>query len=509
MPPTFQSHGAALQVLPIVSAPTKFLMAALLALVSFAVLASWAIVCLFHLQDAYQLDHTSGVWIGLVHHLKQGVLYPEVYDGQVFGGSRYMPGYFSLHAALAELTGEMVLSGKLLSLGTAVACLCLIFLVLRQLDCSHLMAFALTTLAAASTTVFFASTTIRGDLLPVVCQLAALSFAYRGGKGGLALAGFCCGLGLMCKVSALWAPAAIGIHLLTRDWRGCGVFLVALVGSVGAGLGLIDVLSDGRLAENVRVFSEPAFFLLILKSPSRLLLFAAGTSPTLVILTPFVVVECWTAWCQRRLTVFHTSFVACIGMVLLVLADRGTTFNHLVDLEVLAAIVTGLFWRTAVTAGPAQSAARSVVVVAILWGLVALWARNLGHPVRDVADAWLGREVKPAYPAKPLAGLIPDDATLLSEDARVPVTRGQTPVVLDPYALAIIAKKHPDWADDLIRRIRDKTFQFVVLQYRLDEDPDVNEGWYNIILGRPIATAIRENYRFERQADGFSVLVPK
>ena len=88
------------------------------------------------------------------------------------------------------------------------------------------------------------------------------------------------------------------------------------------------------------------------------------------------------------------------------------------------------------------------------------------------------------------------------------VERGQTPVVLDPYALPLIEKKHPAWVQDLVRRIRNKEFLYVVLQYRLDTDPEINEGWYRIIFGRQVAAAIRENYEFRVQSEGFCVFVP-
>ena len=198
---------------------------------------------------------------------------------------------------------------------------------------------------------------------------------------------------------ALWAPAAIVAWMLLRDRRNCGIFLLVWLGTLAASMGLLHVVSSGRMLESMEVFSEPAFLLLLLKSPLRLCVFAARTSPTLVLLVPLALVECWRAMRQRQLTVFHFGFMFGIGVVLVIFADRGTVFNHLVDLEMLAAIVTGLFWTAITTGGAVQLGMRNLVVVAILWGLVALGARNLGHPVRDIADAWLGQTTGDAPPA--------------------------------------------------------------------------------------------------------------
>src|SRR5919109_1478572 len=49
---------------------------------------------------------SQGVWMALAQHLNTQGLYPELYDGHAYGGSRYMPLPIVLHAALARVTGE-------------------------------------------------------------------------------------------------------------------------------------------------------------------------------------------------------------------------------------------------------------------------------------------------------------------------------------------------------------------------------------------------------------------
>jgi len=61
---------------------------------------------------------------------------------------------------------------------------------------------------------------------------------------------------------------------------------------------------------------------------------------------------------------------------------------------------------------------------------------------------------------------------ILTEDALVDVSRGRVPVVLDAYALALIDKNHPELVTPLVGRIEQKEFAYIVLQYRLDLDPN-------------------------------------
>jgi hypothetical protein len=481
-------------------------LAILLTVTSLTALASVGAVGVAHLRDGYQLDHVSGVWMALASDTADGVLYRPVYDGKEYGGSRYMPGYFALLAALTSRLGDAVLAGKVLSLGAALAGFLLAYVVLRFLGCSWLVSLGLASVIAVSTGFFNATVGIRGDLLPLILQLAALTLAHHGQRVAHLFAGVLCGLAILCKLSALWAPAAILCCALYRERRDFLVFLVGWVVSLVAGFASLYILSDGRIVESASVFADPSFASFLLMAPLRLFRIAAGMSPCLVLLIPFAVVECLRGASERQVNVIHVGFCFCILTTTMLFADRGTTANHLVDLELLVVLLTGSLWTAAEAIGTSQRALRAVLGVAVIWLLVVLWTKNLGQPTRDLVGGWLG-EQPPAYPAKPLAGVI-QAGSILSEDPRVSLAHGQKPVVLDPYALPFLKKTQPEAVAALVERIRQREFRYVVLQYRLDVDPEINDGWYNIIFGRDVSTAIRENYQLERLEDGYCVFGP-
>jgi hypothetical protein len=474
----------------------------LLPLAAAFVLLCYVAVTLAHIADTYHVGHVSGVWIGLARYLNDGVLYPAVYEDGRFAGSRYMPLFFTLHAGLAAVTGEYVMSGKLLSLAVTLACGALVFWTVRRLGCGWTVAVVLATLALVSSSGFLASTTIRGDLLPVVWQLAALLAVHRSRKPTAALvAGLCCTLAVLSKVTAGWAPLAIIAVTIRSDRKFLLLFLAAWLGSLAAAVLALHVLSAGRLLASFRVFSEPGFLGLLLKSPVRLLKFLTTTCPLLLVAMPFVLLECSRAVAQRRLTVYHWAIFCDLPVLLVIFADRGTDYNHLVDLAVLSVVLVGMLW-----AGQTEGTSlKPVLAVALLWALGATWAANLGFPVRDVITG----SAQPARPNKPLADVIPDDAVMLTEDPLVDASRGRLPVVLDPYALPFIERKHPEWVADLERRVKQREFAFVVLQYRVDLDPEVEDGWYRNVFGVNVRDAILANYRFQLQREGFCVYVPK
>jgi len=57
------------------------------------------------------LDHVAGVWIALALDLKNGTFYRAASGPLGYGGTRFFPLYFCLHAAGARLLGGWRLPG--------------------------------------------------------------------------------------------------------------------------------------------------------------------------------------------------------------------------------------------------------------------------------------------------------------------------------------------------------------------------------------------------------------
>jgi hypothetical protein len=489
--------------------PSPLLLHVLLLLSALGVLLSWGTLAVVHLNDAHHLDTPSGVSIGLAYYLNQGRLYPEVFDGATYGGTRHMPLFFTCQAGLARLTGEYLFAGKLLSLLAATACGALLFFVLRHQGCPASVALALPALAAADTVGFAAGTNVRVDLLAALWQVAALAVAggRRSRSSALLAAGFCV-LGVLTKVNSLWAPLGILCYSWRRDRRWCALFAVCWVCTLAVAAALLHFGTSGRMLANFRVIAEPLGTLLplLLKSPFRLLLFIAKDSPLLFLLTPLVAAEFYLARAGRRLTAYHYGLFFCVPLLLITFTDRGTVSNHLIDLVLLAVLLVGNLWKALEPwRGPAGS--RSFVMLVVLWGLWGLWAGNLGHASRDLLlNSCGGLSLRPY---KPLEGLIADDEAVLSEVTLVSVARGRPPVVLDSYTFAYLARSDPAAVQELAERVRRKEFTHVVLRERVDLNTEEAVNHFRIHFGPTVRDALRAAYRFERDAEGLSLFVPR
>jgi hypothetical protein len=485
----------------------------LLVVLALVILLSYLLIALAHLGDKHEINFVSGVWIALAWQVNQGTIYPPVYDGQHYAGVRYMPLYFLCHAGLARLTGDYIISGKVLSLLSSVACLALIYIILRRAGCDLPAALAWTSLAVASSPMLFAGTTIRGDLLAVVWQIAAcMAISLTAGSPrGAAWAALFCILAIITKITAGWALLAIGCYCLKTRWRSCIVFLAVFSVLLLAAIYVLQVASAGNMLANLLITTEPlkTRLLLLLKSPFRILFFVSRDTALLQLLIPLLVLECMRAWHQGRLSVYHMAIFFCLADLIVIFADRSTVANHLVDLVVLAVIVMGFSWASVNSKPAGTSSIRTLLLLTVLWGGLMLWARNMAHEVRDIVAAGqrIPEWVSGSY--KPLANLVPAHESLFSEDAFVSVARNQAPVLLDPNRLADIARKDPKAIADLIERLRKKEFKHVVLLFRLDLDPYVNDDWYESHLGPAVAAAIRENYQFACQSDEFCIYVPR
>jgi hypothetical protein len=475
------------------------------------VLASYAVIAAAHLRDRYQVNFTSGVYAGLAASLNAGTFYPDLYDGEHYAGTRYMPLHFVLHAGLARLTGEYLISGKILTY-TLTALLCAeLFVLLRRLGCGRGPALVLASLVLLNKPGFFAATTIRGDLLPVVLQVAAVLVAFRPLTLRRALAaGGLCALAVLSKQTAVWAPLAIACYHLRPNWRLTLVFLAATLGAAAAGLFTADALSGGRMFRNMSELSVPGGRdLYCLLPPVVLAWRTAQGGPALAVLVPLVIVECLAAFRQRRLGLPHYCLFFGVLILFVIFTDPGTNMNHLLDLVVLSVPVIGSLWASLPGVGEGAGL-RLGLGVGLAWAAYVGWAMTLVDPLREAVDVIRSGQTAPCYAVKPLAALIPDDAPFLADDAWIALARHRTPCVLDTYSLARMTSSHPQLTDALLRRVEAREFKQIVVTQRLDQaDPHARFEYAEIHFGRPIVQAVCRHYRLLTRAEDYFVYVPR
>jgi hypothetical protein len=474
------------------------------------VLLSYVVLAVAHINDRFQINFCSSIYATLALYVNSGRFYPDLYDGAHFAGTRYMPLEFVLHAGLARLTGEYLISGKLLAYSLTAVLGGQLWLILRRLDCPRGVAVAAISFLVLTEAGYLACTTIRGDLLPVVCQMAALLIvAAEPTRGRTAGAGVCCTLAVLAKFSAVWAPLAITAYLLLRHRRFLAHFVAATGVSLVVGILGCHWLSDGRMHANFAALSLAGVTPTDVALAPVVLLWKVGRSGMAVaFLVPAFVVELVAAGIQRRNTLFHYAAYACLGVTALVYTDRGSDSNHLVDMMALAIVLCGSLWGGLPSLrGPAGSM-HCVLGLCMLWVLFAAWINMLAFPVLNALRAVEVRRADPQFASRPLAEMIETDDPILAEDAWVELSRGRLPTVMDPYAVARLSASRPELTEPLVRRVEAREFAYLVLLQRLDNTKVSGRyRWEDRAFGPAVVAAMRRNYRFLAERDGYLIYV--
>ena len=215
-------------------------------------LAAWAILAIVHADDRYLVNHVSGAWMALAQYANDGLLYPPLYDGESFGGTRQMPLQILAHAGLARVSGEYLVSGKSLGVRRHAG---------ARRDCCPDPALALRRplvaddrcrrrpLSSSGTSGFTAPSRFEAMRCRSFCSwsrslpVRCLTLTPAPGSGG--------GAGVRGR-GAYEDDRALGRRWQSRLWRVdrnrrlTGVFLATWLGALIVGLAVTEVATDGR-----------------------------------------------------------------------------------------------------------------------------------------------------------------------------------------------------------------------------------------------------------------------
>lgn len=478
-----------------------------LSLLGISLVASWLVLAAVHIDDRYNVGWVEGSRVALARSAGSGVLYPPLYDGHRYGGTRFMPVPILLHAGVAQFTDEYLISGKILAYASTGLMLGLTFFVLRRMGLSAPVAGVLTGGVLATRPGLLAATTVQGDSLSVLFQLGAVALigASKDARSTLLAAGLCT-LAIASKLSAVWAPAAILLWLLLRDRRRALPFLGAMALLVPATFALLQIVTDGIFFANLAelTFAGVGGVPDVLRSPLRMLQLVVDGAPVLLVLAPFALVGEPLIAGRSGLSIFYLGLLTAILSLLVILSDRGTLHNHLLDVTVLTFIVVGRVWSVSARGEPSRAPLPSLVALAVLWGVAASAVIVVRPDLQAAVGSVFDEQDASADDHAELAGEIGPHDALLAEDPYVPVSLGRTPVVLDAWVLLRLTRSHPDWVADLVGRIEDQSFDKIVLVY-----PITFEAWYRELhFGQVVSDAIRENYRLAGRRAGYYLYVP-
>jgi Glycosyltransferase family 87 len=451
-------------------------------------------------NDAY-LDQVSGVWIALANDLCHGVFYRPMFGPLGYGGTRYFPLFFVLHAGLVKLGGHLLIAGHLLSLASVLALLAGVYTLLRRLGVDKLLAGCSALLMLCSESTQLALLAIRGDGLPAalavwgLCVCAGPTLAFR----QLAAAAVLFTLAFSAKVTAVYAPAAACLYFLFSGRRQRARTLAALsVGGFVIVLGTMIIASHGRFIE---IFMDSATagsrWTSVLRIPTR---FAMYTGVEDVGGFPFFILAAaalagWPVSFRRDLPPFY--FLTAVGAMLGIFATVGTDYNHLIDLQA-AAVVLLAVWIS--RSGRQQSlfglAALSIAALMAFFPA----ARNLRHGQDTLSRRQGFQAVFQAVANNP--------KQILADNPLIPVLAGQTPYVLDPFMIRAFNHRNPRFAEPLWKMLQEKDFSAVVTL----NDPESEEGatvYREVFFGPGFRKNLLANYKLYKKMNENYIFLPR
>jgi hypothetical protein len=447
--------------------------------------------------------------MALAADARHGTLYRPLFDHGFFGGTWYTPLEFVLQAGVSFVTGEYVVSGKLLAYATALAMLGLLYVLLRRVGCSRLISAALASSVLLAPTGLFAATAIRGDMLPLVLQLAAIGLlSWSVSRRILIAAAILCALAIAAKLSAVWAPLAIVVWLVLGDRRQLRIFLPAFAGALVVTFAVFEAASAGRMTQTLfAVTGSGNSGASPLAGVPRLFDFIVRDSGPTWMLLPFALLAIAVTVTERRLSLYQLSFLISLPLLALVLADPGSDFNHLIDLVVLTALVVGELWARAGSRRELSGIALAIALALLLSGADS-YRQSMKSDTKSAVEKLLGRSTV-SYPTHPLAGYVSRSDRVLSEDPAIPLLLDERPLLVDAVSVRRVGLDHPEWIAALRDRIARNDFDKVVLVHPIEDD-----DWYqNKNFGRPIQDAIERHYslvaRVPRRPLVYWVYVPR
>ena len=442
------------------------------------------------------LDHVSGVWVALALDLQKGLFYRAPFGPSGYGGTRFFPLYFCLHALGARLLGWRA-AGYFLSLASVVLLLAGVYVVLRRLSVARWLAAAAVVVTLAGSSVQDSFLGIREDGMAAMFSIwgVALCVGKEPSFFQISAASLLFSLAFATKETAFAGAGALFLSLLLeRRFRPAW----QLLGACGAGyatvLAAMYVGSSGRAFAALHItLATGSSWRSLLYSPvamEQMMHGYVGETVVLVLATAALV----TAYARKAVGFPGLWFLCALGIALVIFSSEGTAGNHLIELHVAGVV---LFAACA-----SEFNAADLGMAALAAACLMAWLELLVQH-RDV-DAVPGR----AQLQQIVQAIGPTSRPILADNPMVPIAAGQQPYLLDAFMFRAIREQEPSFSDPMWHMLQEKRFAAVVLL----DNPDSDEGsdtYSNYHFGDGFIPLMKQNYQPAGTVGGQYLFLPR
>jgi hypothetical protein len=419
------------------------------------------------------MDDVAGIWSALAADMRNGIFYRPLYGPLGYGGTRYFPLHFAIHAGLMKAGLNVVVAGRCIELFSLVILLAGTYLLLRGLGVETWLAVgaALLVLATPSGQVLLV---VRGDVLPASLNILGLALCVRQvpSRWRLCASSFLFTLAFAAKPTTVFGSMTLIIAFLVgRRFKLAGQLLAMILAGYGLVLAAIYFGSQGRAFEIFRACAlGGGSWRFMLRGPMRMAMEAAGARPqngVVFIILGFAALLAWKVdWANSIPPVFLV-LTALVSAA--IMGTPGADGNHLLDLYV-ASIILFVTWL--------KNQSRSWMS----FGICILAAATLFVLPEQLDSLWYktATELSNRRDSRQILRVVGDiHKPILAENPLVCIQAGQIPYLLDPNNFRVINERNPSFAEPLWKKIRGQSFSAVVLI--LDPQSDTGHFWYKSV----------------------------
>ena len=436
------------------------------------------------------LDHVSGAWVALASDVRAGVFYRAPFGPEGYGGTRFFPLFFCLHALGIVLGGSWRLSGYVLSAASMLALLAGVYCLLRRLGVERWLSVAGLITVLAGSSVQDAFLTIREDGLAAGLNLwGVVLCSGEVSRRRIYFAALLFALAFATKETSVFGAGAVILSWLlsTKIKDALHLLAATAIGYVAVVLA-IYAASAGRAFEVLRLTLATGSGLMpLLNSPVTMVEAMNGYRAEMILLALGL-----TALLLGRRLFPGLLFLCTLAVTLVIFSSEGTAGNHLIDLLV-ASVVIFIVWI---------SQFRDV-------GLCLLASASLVAGLGIVVQHRYDDKVAVHTQLQEIARAVgTSDKPILSDNPLVPLSAGQRPYVLDAFMFRVLEERLPNFGDPMWQMLKQRRFSAVVLV----DNPDSDEGkdtYDNYHFGNDFMEVMRQNYEAAGSAGTEYIFLPK
>ncbi len=404
------------------------------------------------------INVTPGVWATLAVDLAGGTFYRPIQSDLGYGGTRYMPVSFTLHAVLIRIFGNPVATAYLITYSAAVMLFAGVYLCLSRLNVSKSMALMTALFSLSAICIAACVYQLRPDVLSTALNIWGIACCLRvtpETRRWLFWGAIFFAIAFMSKFTTLFGLAAvIGFWMFNGQRRDAAVLAVATTALIGSALTLTHLASEGRALESfLACASGGTTFRTLLTGPYRFFSIPRMDVPLFITFAAAGYVFVSRARFILRdfaMLFFFLTFAA----TLIIASDVGSGINHFIDMHVAGTILCA----TNIAHLSRYRFTRYALPVSALIGALALVV------ALSYARVYFA-ETRYEQQARIMELVGTGDQPLLSDDSWIPIMAQERPYVMDNYLLRVMGENDPALKQDFFEKLDRRFFRGAVLYY--------------------------------------------